>query len=259
MSATDVTVRKPIFWHTNSATDKGLMRQDNEDAVLSRTEANVWLVADGMGGYEVGDVASDMVVKAIEEVDNEKDLNSIVNAVETKLIAANQRISEYSEIMLNGRTIGSTAVTLIIRGRVGVCLWVGDSRLYRLRNGQLTQLSRDHSQVEEMLQQGMIKPEDAANHPDLNVITRALGAEPEVYVDINVFTTQVGDVFLLCSDGLHNVVEAEDITETLSSTHIDQVSQRLIEQTINNGAPDNVSAIVVKGEAKAVRPAHSGC
>ena len=248
----DTTVRRPLVWNSCAQSDVGEVREINEDAVLERPEIGLWVVADGMGGHEVGDMASQMIVSALEEIDNAAGLNAIVSTVENALIDANKRMLDYANIMLDTRTMGSTVICLIIRGRVGVCLWAGDSRLYRFRNQELSQLSRDHSQVQELLQQGFIDPEQAADYPDSNVITRAVGVDPEIYIDINVFTTQVGDAFLLCSDGLYNMVPQEDIVTCLRAGSVQAMAPALINKALENGAKDNVSVVVVKGEHGAV-------
>lgn len=244
----DTTIRRPIHWSSVEHTNAGMVREINEDSIVSLPEVQLWAVADGMGGYEAGDAASDMIVKSLAQVTKKSSLNEIVNCVEDNLIDVNHRILEYADIMLDGRTLGSTVVTLIIQGRTGICLWVGDSRLYRYRNNQLLQLSRDHSQVEELVLQGFISVEEAENHPDSNVITRAIGASPDVYVDINVFTAQLGDVFLLCSDGLYNMVSKEEIVSAISDFPINEAVDVLIKKSLDNGASDNVSVILVKGE-----------
>lgn len=226
--------------------------------MLSLPEVGFWAVADGMGGYEAGDVASLKVLDAFSELPRFDTLDDAVNAIEDCLLDVNDKILEYGDIMLDGRTLGSTVVSLLIQGRVGVCLWVGDSRLYRLRNRQLIQLSRDHSQIEEHIQQGYLTADQAENHPDSNVITRAVGAESELYVDINAFSTQLGDIFLLCSDGLYNMVSKEGITETLLSLPLQDAVQSLVAQALDNGADDNVSVILVKGEQKPATPRQSG-
>ena len=243
----DITVRRPIVWKSVQDTNVGVVRQYNEDSVLSMPEEQFWAVADGMGGYEAGNVASNMIVSALKELKPEERLNRLVNSIEDRLLDVNHRILEYADIMLDGRTLGSTVVTLAIKGRVGVCMWVGDSRLYRYRNKQLVQLSRDHSQVEEQIQQGFITAEQAENHPESNVITRAVGADKELYVDINVFSTQQGDTFLLCSDGLYNMVPKQALTDTLANLPIDQAVDSLIEQAIEQGGDDNISVVIIKG------------
>ena len=204
----DTTIRRPICWTSAQQTDVGMVREINEDSILSLPETKLWAVADGMGGYEAGNVASDMIVKELETITKKATLNSLVDSVEDSLIDINHRILEYADIMLDGRTLGSTIVTLAIQDHVGVCLWAGDSRLYRYRNNQLEQISRDHSQVEELLLQGFITPEEAENHPDSNIITRAIGANADIYIDVEAFKVQLGDIYLLCSDGLYSASQA---------------------------------------------------
>jgi serine/threonine protein phosphatase PrpC len=244
----EITVRRPICWKSAADSNVGMVREINEDSIISLPDLHLWAVADGMGGYEAGNVASNMVVQSLQMVDNKESLNDLVNSIEDGLIDVNNRILEYSDIMLDGRMLGSTVVSLLIKGRVGICLWAGDSRLYRFRNRQLVQLSRDHSQVEEQLQQGILTAEEAENHPESNVITRAIGASPEIYIDINVFSTQVGDIFLLCSDGLYNQVSEPEMVATLASLPIEQAVDQLIQKALDHGADDNVSVILVKGE-----------
>lgn len=247
----DTTIRRPIRWKSAQDTNVGMVREINEDSIISLPNQQLWAVADGMGGYEAGNVASNMIVKTLDTIANKNTLNEIVDTLEDSLIDVNNRILEYADIMLDGRTLGSTVVTLLIKGRVGVCLWAGDSRLYRLRNNELQQLSRDHSQVEELVQQGFLSEEEAETHPDANVITRAIGAHSDIYIDINVFTVQMGDTFMLCSDGLYNMVAKESIVEALALTDVSNSVESLINQALDNGANDNVSVIVINGEADA--------
>lgn len=244
---TDTTFRRPIVWKSCARTDVGIVREVNEDAIFDKPEIGLWAVADGMGGHQVGDIASSKIVTALNTVVPRENLSDYVDAVEDCLIDVNQDMLEYAQIMFEEGTMGSTLVALIIKGRIGVCLWVGDSRLYRFRNQQLVQLSRDHSQLEEMIELGLIAREDTANHPQRNVITRAVGVEEPLYVDINVFTTQVGDTFLLCSDGLYTAVSDEDINQAMLLRDVTQSVDLLVNQAIANGAPDNVSVIVVQG------------
>lgn len=241
------TAFRPIDWQCATRTDVGTVRTVNEDALMAKPEAGLWVVADGMGGQEAGDIASGKIIEALDALPSIEQLSDFVDSVEDALVRVNQEIIEYADIMLESATMGSTLATLIIRGRVGVCMWVGDSRVYRYRNGQLEQLSRDHSQVEEMLQMGLISAEDAVNHPQSNVITRAVGGEEELFVDINVFSTQIGDTFMLCSDGLYNSVNKEDIKTFLQERSLDQCVENLISKSLANNASDNVSVIVVRG------------
>jgi len=250
----DITVRRPICWKSAQDTHVGMVREINEDSILSLPEAQLWAVADGMGGYEAGNIASDMIVQSLCPMIKKSSLNEIVDCVEDSLIDVNHRILEYADIMLDGRTLGSTIVTLLIHGHAGVCLWAGDSRLYRYRKNQLVQLSRDHSHVEDLVSQGIISPEEAESHPDSNVITRAIGAAAELHLDINAFTAQAGDTFLLCSDGLYNMVSKEEMCNTVASLEITKAVDVLIQKALDNGAKDNVSVILVTGELAAYSP-----
>lgn len=242
----DTTIRRPIKWNTSADTNVGMVRTVNEDSIMSKPEVGLWAVADGMGGYEAGDVASNMIVSSLADIEKHDHLDMFINNIEDKIIDANNRILEYADIMHDGRMLGSTLVSLLIKGQVGVCLWAGDSRLYLLRNNQLQQLSRDHSHVQELLDQGTITEEDAVNHPDGNVITRAVGTSEELYVDINAFNVQVGDTFLLCSDGLYNAVDEFYIEHQMKSYDTDNAVKQLVVRALENGAPDNVSIVIVK-------------
>lgn len=243
----DATFRRPIEWTSCAQTDVGLVREANEDSVIARPEAGVWAVADGMGGHHLGDVASSMITTALDAVLPQHALSDYVDAVENCLLDVNSELLEKARVMFEKGTMGSTLVALVIKERVGVCLWVGDSRLYRFRNQELAQLSRDHSQLEEMIDLGLITREETENHPQRNVITRAIGVERPLFVDVNVFTTQVGDTFLLCSDGLYNAVSTDDIVQTLEQRNVEKSTADLIQKSLANGAPDNVSVIVVQG------------
>lgn len=240
---------RPIAWHSASATDVGCVRDVNEDSLACRSDIGLWAVADGMGGHSVGDVASQKIVERLSTVSGAERLSDFVDEIDDAFIGANQEIIEYSEQSLNGAAIGSTVVAFATRGRVGICMWAGDSRLYRYRAGELTQLSRDHSQVEEMLQMGMLTPEQAIDHPDSHVITRAIGGENELFIDMTVFGVQVGDTYLLCSDGLYNALDIEDLEECMAYRDGEHAVSELLQRALNNQASDNVSLIVLKGES----------
>lgn len=243
----DITLRRPIVWNSSALTHVGKVRSVNEDAVLAKPEIGLWAVADGMGGHLVGDVASKKIIEALDSVAARADLSDYVDAVEDAVLDINQNMLEYAQIMFESGTMGSTLVVLLLKDRVGVCLWVGDSRLYRCRSQQLLQLSRDHSQVEEMIEQGLLSREAAVDYPHKNVITRAVGVESQLYVDINLFTAQLGDTFLLCSDGLYNCVSDEEIAEALNLRDTNIITEQLLNKALANGAPDNVSVLVVQG------------
>ncbi|HWV16215.1 MAG TPA: protein phosphatase 2C domain-containing protein [Cellvibrio sp.] len=246
---TDITFRRPIVWNSSSSTHVGMVREINEDAVLAKPEQGLWAVADGMGGHLLGDVASQQIISALDAVEVQSDLSEYVNALEDAVLKVNEEMLEYAQSKFGSGTMGTTLVLLIIKERVGVCLWVGDSRLYRVRSQQLVQVTRDHSQLEEMIELGLLERESAEDYPHKNVITRAVGVENELFVDINLFTTQIGDTFLLCSDGLYNSVGEQDLYEALCLRDTDLMVSQLVDKALANGAPDNVSVVVVQGGA----------
>ena len=249
----DATTRRPIVWRSFGLSDVGCVRKVNEDTVLASPDKNFWAVLDGMGGHQVGDVASQKVAQCLAELNEHECLSDGVDAVEDKLLQANQALLDYAAEHFGKQTMGSTAVCLLINGQVGVAMWVGDSRLYRLRQNHLQQLTRDHSQLEEMLQMNALSPEEAEAYPYKNVITRAVGVEAQLFVDISVFGVQMGDTFLLCSDGLYNSVSLEDISETLGENDAEKSAQKLMKTALDNEANDNVSVVVVKGKPESVR------
>lgn len=235
-----------LVWTSAAASDVGAKRRINEDALLARPDIGLWAVADGMGGHAAGDVASHAVVHALSHVQPETVFGAFVDQVEDVLMAVNQQLRDYSVEQLGGRTSGSTVVVLLLSAPAGVALWAGDSRLYRLRDGELVRLSRDHSAVQEMVEQGLISQADADVHPKSNVITRAIGGADSLFVDAAVFAPQHGDTFLLCSDGLYNEVSPAEIRRWLGESDPQRAVDGLLALSLERGARDNVSLIVVK-------------
>lgn len=236
-----------IRWISAAATDVGSKRRINEDALLERPDAGLWVVADGMGGHAAGDVASHAVIHPLSMMERPEALSAFVDAVEDSLVSVNQQLRDYALQELGGRTVGSTVVSLLLSARTGVCLWAGDSRLYRLRNGQLSRLSRDHSAVQEMVDAGALSQAEADRHPKSNVITRAVGGSERLFVDAAVFAPEPGDTYLLCSDGLYNEV-AEDVIRRKMAIAPDEAVRQLLDEALHNGGRDNVSIIIVRLE-----------
>ena len=242
----DTTVIKPIFWNSAELSDIGTVRSANEDAVFSNVPARFWAVADGMGGHSKGDVASRMIVEALARLQIPDALDDASELVEQCLLDINRQMLEYSEVMFDRAVMGSTVVSLLVRGREAVCLWAGDSRLYCFRNGKLRQLSRDHSYVQDLVDCGAIQPHEAANHPNSNVITRAVGVDSDLKIETAGFEIEVDDDFLLCSDGLYNAVPLEDICLCMALREPAEAARSLVDTAIKYGASDNVSVVVVK-------------
>lgn len=238
-----------ICWHSAALTDQGKKRKHNEDALLARPDLRFWLVADGMGGHAAGDVASKIIVEALEAVQPADELASFVDSAIGLLESANRTIRDYAVARQGGSTMGATVVSFLAGKQHGACIWAGDSRLYRLRDGALEQLTRDHSEVQRLVDEGLLTADEAENHPNANVITRAVGGAPELLLDTRVFDLAVGDRYLLCSDGLYNELLPEKISELLQLPDVSEVVRSLIEATLDHGARDNVSVVVVEAGA----------
>lgn len=240
--------QSPIRWTSASATHVGHVRQINEDAYLERSDIGLWAVADGMGGHDAGDVASQRIVDILQQTPGFDRLSSYADEVEDRIIAANDELIQLAQEHNDNRTIGSTVVAMIALGRNCAILWAGDSRAYRYRDSQCQQLTRDHSQVEEMVQQGLLRREDAEDHPASNIVTRAVGAADKIYVDIDLSDAQPDDTFLLCSDGLNKHLTDEEIGEILQHEQLDEIPQKFIDLTLSRGAIDNVTVVVVRAQ-----------
>jgi serine/threonine protein phosphatase PrpC len=234
-------------WDSCGRSDPGKVRRINEDAYYDGGDKAVWVVADGMGGHSAGDVASRDIARAFELLDCPQQLSAFADLAESTLIGLNGKFQEMADYGRDGATIGSTVVVLAARQGWMLYLWVGDSRIYRWREGSLQQLTQDHSQVEDLIARGILLRENAESHPAANVVTRAIGAAEELYVDFDYCDIRAGDRFLLCSDGLTKEVGEDSIAETLSKD-VDAcgMCDELLATTLGARARDNVTMIVVR-------------
>ena len=230
---------------SHAQTHKGLVRKLNEDACLDLADSGVWVVADGMGGHAAGDIASQLVVDTIRLAMQRGEAAS-VNLITQALHQANAELCRYSRQHLDGHTAGSTVVVLLLDKVHYHFLWAGDSRGYLLRHQQLRQLTRDHSQVNDMVEQGLLSSSEAEQHELANVITRAVGVDPHVSIDIVSGVWQPGDLFLLCSDGLNKELTDAEICQYLAHNNIAEANRALLHSTLVAGARDNVTCILVK-------------
>ncbi len=226
-----------------AATHPGLVRRVNEDRHCERPGDGLWVVADGMGGHAFGDWAANAVVQALESVTVPADFDAAVQAVADGIHSANRRI--WAEAQRRGQQMGSTVVVLLVQDDRFAALWVGDSRAYLLRETMLVPLTRDHSQVQEMVDRGLIAPEEAANHPRGHVLARAIGVGARIAVDVVTDTVEAGDRFLLCSDGLSGQVADAEMATIMALPGQSDTLDALIARALAGGAPDNVTAIVV--------------
>src|SRR5215468_3875327 len=227
---------------SGAARHVGCVRKLNEDSYLDRADLGLWAVADGMGGHDAGDHASQHAVAALDGISPPVSAPAFLSAVKSALKSANADLRQEAP----GRIIASTVVTLLAYGQHYACVWAGDSRLYRLRDETLQQISRDHSHVQEMIDARLLSPEEARNHPYSNVVTRAVGAAELLELETCHDRLRPGDLFLLCSDGLTKEVEDDEIRAILMRESLFDAPYALIESAITRGARDNVTVVTVQ-------------
>lgn len=238
--------------NTFSITDTGLLRNSNQDCVFCEENAigrfpNLFLVADGMGGHKAGDLASRLCVDEVVKQIRNSTVRTPVSAFEQAIQAANARIYQCSLEDYELAGMGTTMVGAMVDGDTAYIVNIGDSRLYRMHE-KLQQITVDHSLVEEMVQSGEIQKEEMRTHPNKNIITRALGTDDTVRPDCFELKVEAGDVLLLCSDGLTNMVEDQEIEEILRTHKEDMklAGENLVRQANEAGGKDNISVILVR-------------
>jgi len=228
-----------------SRTDVGLKRKINEDSVLAESDRGLWAVADGMGGHDAGEVASTMVTDALRCVPAVADIDEFAAKAIDALKDVNRALIALARSSERQQTIGTTVVGLAIANHSFRCFWLGDSRAYRIRDGELSRLTRDHSLVQDLVDAGMLTAEEAETHENANLITRAVGVAEVIEPDIVGGDAAPGDRFLLASDGLTRLVPDSELAQELRSARLDEAADRLMEKALARGAPDNVSLIIV--------------
>lgn len=237
-----------------SCSDKGLVRSSNQDAFMTGTfdDGSVWaVVCDGMGGANGGNVASRLGVDYFSAAlkagyRSNMSENSVRNLLDSAVSAANIRVFDKSREGKELNGMGTTIVAVLVVGGTAYFSHAGDSRGYIFRNGTLQQITRDHSIVQSMIENGRLSPEEARFHPRKNVITRALGVDESVNPEFNVYDIAHGDCILLCTDGLSNYVDNDSIAELLSSVDEKNHAEVLVEEANRNGGGDNVTAVVLE-------------
>ena len=219
--------------------DTGRVRKENEDALAIGAEGRLIAVADGMGGHARGAWAATTICRALEQLAVPADLNAACETIADTLADTNDLIC--AEGARGAAVIGSTVVAFVLGSGRFACLWAGDSRAYLVRDGAIRQLTRDHSQVEELVSAGLLTREQARDHPLGNVVTRAIGTAPGLALDVVEDDVRAGDRLLLCSDGLTKVMTDDEIAAVLHGAEPDEACRRLVGSVLDRGAPDNVT------------------
>lgn len=236
-------------------TDLGRVRENNEDkfeffiaeddATLA-SRGKVFLVCDGMGGHAAGQIASELACKTFIDVYLHHPSTEPTTAMVSGVQAANRFVVDVGRAIPSRKGMGTTLSGLILLQDQAYAVQVGDSRIYRLREGELTMLTHDHTWVDEAIRAGMIRPEEAETHPYKHVLTRAIGTEGDVKPDVEVFDLLAGDVFLLCSDGLINHVPDIAIAEVLHTKAPAEAAWALVSQALLGGGSDNTTVMIVR-------------
>jgi serine/threonine protein phosphatase PrpC len=244
-----------------SHTDAGMVRSHNEDSIASIAEKGLVVLADGMGGYNAGEVASGMATTVIttelrqlledhppHEVDPQSGQKAAMKMLQEQVAKANTSIYQASQSQPQYAGMGTTLVVALFYDNKMMVAHIGDSRLYRMRGDEFGQVTKDHSLLQEQIDAGMLTKEQAKHSSNKNLVTRALGIDPAVEAEIHEYDTQPGDVYLLCSDGLSDMVSDEDIGMALQAlgANLNLAAQQLVQMANDNGGRDNVSVILIK-------------
>ena len=235
-------------WTSCARTDVGKVRKINEDSVLDLGTEGIWVVADGMGGHAAGDVASQAIVEKLSHIKASADANELINATENGLLEVNNDLIEQALARDDRQTMGSTVSVLVAFHKKIFSLWAGDSRTYRVRNGELKRITSDHSKVQDLVDEGLINEEEAERHPEANIITRAIGASRNLYIDLDMHDVKAGDRYMVCSDGLYKEVMDEEMADLISLGTPDEACNALVELTLERGSRDNVTVIVIQAD-----------
>jgi len=220
----------------------GHVRKVNEDSFMDASELGLWVVADGMGGHSKGDRASQEIIAQLQTFKPTDNSRNDIEEIVRRLDKAN----DFCREQIDGQVMGSTVAILYFHENTGHAIWAGDSRVYRYRAGELTQLTEDHSLVGELHRLGELTEDEAENHPSSNVITRAVGVADELDLQLAQFELQPGDRFLLCSDGLFKDVQRAEVKENISLPSMELSLEKLVRLALRRGGTDNVTAIIVQ-------------
>lgn len=228
---------------SDAATHPGAVRKRNEDSLVHRPDLGLWAVADGAGGHGAGDVASQAVAAALEAIPPGLSAAEILAQARLRLAGVHAELQAQAVALGEGRIIATTVVLLLARYGHFACLWAGDSRAYLMRDGILQRVTRDHSLVQEMVDQGTLTEAEAEAHPQANVILRAVGASGELVLDKVSGRIAPGDMLLLCSDGLFKAMPEEELAVMLAQG---ATAAAIIDAAVARGARDNVSVVLLR-------------
>jgi protein phosphatase len=237
--------RTSDLFETGSVSHPGRVRTANEDNLVLRPEFGIWAVADGMGGHENGALASATVAASLEAIGAAGSAPDLLAQLEASVLKANAEMRGHIHAR-SGAPMGSTLAVLLVHERHFACVWCGDSRIYLVRGGTITQISRDHTVVQDMVDRGLLSPEEARHSPRRHIITRAIGVHDVPELDLENGELEGGDVFVICSDGLTEHVDDGEILQTVHGAGAQAACDALLARTLERGARDNVTVVIVR-------------
>ena len=235
-------------WRSAARTHTGKVRARNEDAFLNCPEHGLWAVADGMGGHQGGDIASQMIVASLAALPLHSGFDDRVIRIRQCLHWLNRRLGQEMTVSPDRRDniIGSTVVALLLEQRRAACVWAGDSRCYLWRGQRLYQLSRDHSLHQQLIDEQQMNVRQAKAHPGAHALTRAVGAGEQLALEVLELEVLPGDAFLLCSDGLYQGMSSDALGRALNLAVPEKALQRLFDCALGGAARDNLTAVVIR-------------
>jgi serine/threonine protein phosphatase PrpC len=245
------TMHDVISWfEAGAATHVGKVRTHNEDSYLVQphhgvTDSGIFAVADGMGGHDAGDLASRTIIEELHAIAEPATAAELLASCEERIVAANTRLRRFAAERGHD-LIGSTVAVLLVYDRYYACVWSGDSRVYRVRGDDIEQITTDHTEAQALVDAGKLTPEQARTWPRRNVITRAIGVQDEPELEMTHGSLLPGDTFLLCSDGLTGHVEDDEILACVTRAKPQQACEALVALTLDRGAADNVTVVIVR-------------
>jgi serine/threonine protein phosphatase PrpC len=234
-----------LYVVSHSLTNNGCKRLHNEDSYYGSNEKGIWVVADGMGGHNAGDFASQSLMQSVQSVEPSNDINLTAKNIEAIVQDINLELIKKASDVAEGTIIGATLAMLIANDSDGILLWAGDSRVYRIRNNELEQLTQDHSLVNDLIKQGAINQEDASSHPESNKITRAVGYKENLELDYRKVSIRANDRYIICSDGLTKELTDENILSIASHGLANIVNEELMRRALEEGGRDNITTITI--------------
>lgn len=234
-----------ITWSSWGKTHVGIKRKVNQDTFADLPKKNLWIVADGMGGHHNGDVASTEIVRVLSQFEPSPHIGTTAKRIYHALKKINYDLLEQAHLTGETTIIGSTVALLYAHQSRCIAIWSGDSRVYLFRRGQLKQVTRDHNNEPQLLAEGF-SPEEVKIHPYAQVLTHAIGGEPEAFLDVQTQEAIVDDIFVLCSDGINKEVTDDEIEEILKHRSFRQATNDIMALALKRGARDNITLITVQ-------------